>query len=746
LLRSILAALCALVAFVIANSLSLKGYETIQSFKQLERIVPTKVIGAVDGETQLNGTVRAANAGALLTSPFTKNESLYYRYLEEIERKDSDGNSSWDTVRDESRAVAFVLDDGSGIANIAANQGIGAITWSIPNSYQIRKGSRRYSEWLIRPGDHISVVGFATVIRRLDGDQTTRVDFTSQGQYTPLISKAGEDAYRSELGLTATLYIWGGLSLIIVSMFALIFLLKIHRIITFLSITTSMTFIYLMALGLTGMSTNVISGAEFVRLQQHKTDLAIQEISREGGDETSLREMELNSNLALVETIFTQQISHFPENLYMALFVPTLPSGEYTLGTDQQLQLAARIEAFRPTKLSTQWAYLYALAPLGLFALCGYFGFRFAKIKRLIENIPTSKTKGVTYGLAEIKGRIQPIDDVTLNAPLTGTACVWYRYLVKEKQRTGKSSNWVTISDDTNHIYFMCEDREGQLKIDPSKAEVITRHKRTKRSGNMRYTQWMVKSTDSLYAIGSAKIDTQHPDKLMLAKDKRDGLLIISNRKEQEIMLYKSQKAMFALMLAMSAMFFTFIFMNGLAGDFSPTDYIAASLTGPLFLFLTVAVMHYNDIIFLRQRAERNWANIQVSLKKRQTLFPRLEKTLKAYITYEHRVLQALSKLRAANTKDLSKVKSAERYLRAEATVATHVKATVENYPKLKADKLTSDYMHRLEALETEVALIRQGFNDAVTQYNERIQSFPDLLLAKLFKFKKMKRLSFTHK
>jgi hypothetical protein len=232
----------------------------------------------------------------------------------------------------------------------------------------------------------------------------------------------------------------------------------------------------------------------------------------------------------------------------------------------------------------------------------------------------------------------------------------------------------------------------------------------------------------------------------MLAKDKRDGLLIISNRKEQEIMLYKSQKAMFALMLGMSAMFFTFIFMNGLAGSFSPTDYIAASLIGPLFLFLFVAVMHYNDIIFLRQRAKRNWANIQVSLKKRQTLFPRLEKTLKAYITYEHRVLQALSKLRAANTKDLSKVKSAERYLRAEATVATHVKATIENYPELKADKLTSDYMHRLEALETEVALIREGFNDAVTQYNERIQSFPDLLLAKLFKFKKMKRLSFTHK
>ena len=91
-------------------------------------------------------------------------------------------------------------------------------------------------------------------------------------------------------------------------------------------------------------------------------------------------------------------------------------------------------------------------------------------------------------------------------------------------------------------------------------------------------------------------------------------------------------------------------------------------------------------------------------------------------------------------------VQATERYLRAEATVATHVKATVENYPELKADKLTSEYMHSLETLETEVALIREGFNDAVTQYNERIQSFPDLLLAKLFKFEKMKRLRFTHK
>jgi LemA protein len=44
--------------------------------------------------------------------------------------------------------------------------------------------------------------------------------------------------------------------------------------------------------------------------------------------------------------------------------------------------------------------------------------------------------------------------------------------------------------------------------------------------------------------------------------------------------------------------------------------------------------------------------------------------------------------------------------------------------------------MDTLTQLENEVAFMRTGYNDSCTEYNARIQSFPDILLAKVFSFK----------
>jgi LemA protein len=85
-----------------------------------------------------------------------------------------------------------------------------------------------------------------------------------------------------------------------------------------------------------------------------------------------------------------------------------------------------------------------------------------------------------------------------------------------------------------------------------------------------------------------------------------------------------------------------------------------------------------------------------------------------------------------------------DRYMAAEHVSIAELSARIEEYPDLKGTDLVADFHRRLLKLEIEVALIRSGFNDAVTQYLIRLQTFPDNLVARLFRFKPRTRLVFS--
>ncbi|MDG1828035.1 MAG: LemA family protein, partial [Luminiphilus sp.] len=70
----------------------------------------------------------------------------------------------------------------------------------------------------------------------------------------------------------------------------------------------------------------------------------------------------------------------------------------------------------------------------------------------------------------------------------------------------------------------------------------------------------------------------------------------------------------------------------------------------------------------------------------------------------------------------------------------------LEKYPDLEGHQLLYDFNRRLITLENEIALIRAGFNDSVMNFNTRLQSFPDNLLAIAFKFERLTALQFDKK
>ena len=62
--------------------------------------------------------------------------------------------------------------------------------------------------------------------------------------------------------------------------------------------------------------------------------------------------------------------------------------------------------------------------------------------------------------------------------------------------------------------------------------------------------------------------------------------------------------------------------------------------------------------------------------------------------------------------------------------------ALTENYPELKADKLFNNLMIELTGTEDKIAYARQFYNDCVQHFNTAIMTFPNNIIAKLFKYK----------
>jgi len=773
-----------LAMLVMAGSLffgiqfSQEGFRHIQEFKQLERIAPSKILGLLEGESQTNGLAYGLSANvnnSLLVSPKAGVPSLYYRYLLEEEETDSDGDTRWVTREDISRAVDFIIADHETSARVNAKNRVDTIQWSMPQSYRQTQGRWRYTEWRIEPEDSVLIFSWADLKDRQNQQPEVSLNFDKSGAYLPIISRYSAEKVRGELGTTAILKIWGGVSLLALSILALIYTVQIHRILVYLTLLTVVTTGSLSAYGFAALLADVKGGASYLSEQSNKTELALGRLLENQGlewaDWSNLpsesqagwaaleswqqsRISNLKLNLTFLQQVYQLHISEFPESIVAWLYGLDQEGQQFALSEWESNKAEQRFAEFGQTKVQGA-AFWWVLLGFVAFAGFTYLGFRFAKVKRLIENVPTSATLGVTYGMAEVKGEVcllEPAEDEqdemqvqnsSLTGPLSHRHCVWYRYLEEERRGTGKDKRWVTISDQTRSVDFYCEDQDGKLAIDPKGAEIITRHKKTESRGCMRYSEWAILPGDSLYAIGQANIDPRKGDRLILGDGDGDDIFILSNYSEKELMIRKAASSMFGLGLAFSALFFAAVFYHAMSGQFSATDYLISGLLGPIFLTFIMFVLHYNDLIFLKQRAERNWANIQVSLRKRFTLLKQLQTVVGEYQQYENSVLKEVTEQRQRLKQVGESAGEVSKLLVSEHQLVQNLKVAVEDYPDLKANRLMTKFVDTLIQLENEVSLMRSGYNDAVNEYNIRVQSFPDLMLAKVFKFKLMTRLSF---
>jgi LemA protein len=159
------------------------------------------------------------------------------------------------------------------------------------------------------------------------------------------------------------------------------------------------------------------------------------------------------------------------------------------------------------------------------------------------------------------------------------------------------------------------------------------------------------------------------------------------------------------------------------------------------FFFVSI----YNRLVGGRNAYKNAFAQIDVQLTRRHDLIPNLVETAKGYIKHERETLEAVIAARnsavsglkraAANPGDPAAV---QQLAGAEAQLngaLGRLFAVAEAYPDLKANQNMMQLSEELTSTENKVAFARQAFNDAVMNYNNQRETFPNSIVAGMFMF-----------
>ena len=154
-----------------------------------------------------------------------------------------------------------------------------------------------------------------------------------------------------------------------------------------------------------------------------------------------------------------------------------------------------------------------------------------------------------------------------------------------------------------------------------------------------------------------------------------------------------------------------------------------------LLILAVIITMLYNMVIRARLKMDESGSTIDILLNKRFDLITNLVEVVKGYTKYEEDVLSKVVELRNTCHVKPNKNKYNEGLNEAE----TKLLAVAESYPELKADSLYLELMKQMSDVEEQLQAARRFYNANVTNYNNRVTTFPSALVAKAMKAKTRK-------
>ncbi len=145
----------------------------------------------------------------------------------------------------------------------------------------------------------------------------------------------------------------------------------------------------------------------------------------------------------------------------------------------------------------------------------------------------------------------------------------------------------------------------------------------------------------------------------------------------------------------------------------------------------------YNKFIYWKNKLDERFAGIDVVMQRRSNIVLALAQIAKKYSIHEYKTIKDTIEARSRWSKDIpinEKIKSVEviekNFL--------NLQAVFERYPKVRADKLYQQIMGSGDITHEnkKVAGFMLEYNNVVRNYNQRVQTFPRNIVAKVHGFK----------
>jgi hypothetical protein len=401
-------------------------------------------------------------------------------------------------------------------------------------------------------------------------------------------------------------------------------------------------------------------------------------------------------------------------------------------------------------------------ALLGL--LCLAAAFRAGRHRRLVDNLPTSKTTGVFIGLVELNGTAE--SSRPLISYLAGQRCVAYQWSIEEhwsrtvtetytdnegktQTRTHEESGWTTVARGNEDIPFYLEDDCGLILIRPAGAKLEPVEMFDETCGRFdalyyakgppdavsdsdhrrRFTESGVPEHALLYVMGQARErkDMVAPE---IANDPNAPVFLISTRSEEEVssgLKWSGRGWNFLGLVLTAGSVVLRDLMLGVASEMRVWVYGAAALGYLAAGGLIWVWMVFNSLVDLRQRVRQAWSLVDIQLKRRHDLIPSLVQVVTGYRGYEQQLQTELAALRKELGATPPGVAGPDYTAVNQITVAI-----VERYPELKANTTFVALQQNLIDTEQRIALARGYFNDIATHYNTRLETVPERFVARL--------------
>lgn len=407
---------------------------------------------------------------------------------------------------------------------------------------------------------------------------------------------------------------------------------------------------------------------------------------------------------------------------------------------------------------------VYLLLAVLFTVFCFARGFRCLRRRRLIEDLPTCSTAGAFIGLIEIQGTAEATEP--LQAYLSGATCVHYSWTVEEKwvrtrryshrdsqgrtsTRTRRESGWTTVASGVEGIPFYLKDSDGLLLIRPEGAEIQPMrlfYEVCDRSHPLyhgkgpeeairdsvhqrRFTESGIPLHHQVYVVGKARERTDVVA-AEIARDPEAEMFLVSTRTEKQINRRLALGSFCWHAAAMVVLVILAIFLAGSVPDWPQNRKLLLGWIPAGYALLGVlgwAWTVYNGLIGLRHRVRQAWAQVEVELKRRADLIPRLVATLQGMQAHEGEVQSLLADLRSQGRTTAPGEAGPDPH-----GLHGRLIGLVEAYPALRADGSFSRLMQELATTENRIALARGYFNQIASFFNTRIEVLPDALLARM--------------